>query len=142
MTKRTEDQRVAGEPPLRAVRRARGMSLREVATRAGVDAGQLSKVERGERQLSVDALQRVAAVLGLHELAALLLPYAPMKEFLRANRERPTCGFGKCAQPIVGALMVQVSEGLSDVEVDKRRAGVLLLCTDHWNARPDQWATL
>jgi hypothetical protein len=32
-------------------------------------------VERGQRQLSVEALARLAQVLGLHELAKLLAPY-------------------------------------------------------------------
>ncbi len=35
----------------------------------------LSKVERGQRQLSVEALTRLAEVLGLHELVKLLKPY-------------------------------------------------------------------
>jgi hypothetical protein len=35
----------------------------------------LSRVERGERQLSVEALARLAEVLGLVELAKLLEPY-------------------------------------------------------------------
>jgi transcriptional regulator with XRE-family HTH domain len=62
-------------PPLRQVRIARGYGLRETAQRAGIDPAHLSRVERGERQLSVDALGRLAEVLGLTELAKLLAPY-------------------------------------------------------------------
>ncbi|MEV5506280.1 helix-turn-helix domain-containing protein [Streptomyces orinoci] len=62
-------------PPLRAVRVARGMTLRTVAQRSGIDPGHLSKVERGEKQLSVESLHRVAVVLELNELATLLEPY-------------------------------------------------------------------
>ncbi len=62
-------------PPLRAVREARGLSLRAVADEAGISAAQLSRAERGLVRLSVPALRRVAAVLGLRELAALLGPY-------------------------------------------------------------------
>jgi transcriptional regulator with XRE-family HTH domain len=62
-------------PPLRAVRIAHGLSLRETARRAGITPAHLSRVERGERQLSVDALLRLAGVLGLNELAKLLAPY-------------------------------------------------------------------
>jgi transcriptional regulator with XRE-family HTH domain len=62
-------------PPLRAVREAQGYSLREVARRANVDAAQLSRVERGLESLSVDALARVADVLGLRELNRLLSQY-------------------------------------------------------------------
>ena len=62
-------------PPLRAVRIAHGLSLRETARRAQITPAHLSKVERGERQLSVEALGRLSEVLGLHELAKLLAPY-------------------------------------------------------------------
>jgi ribosome-binding protein aMBF1 (putative translation factor) len=62
-------------PTLRAVRLARGMSLAETARRAGMDPAHLSRVERGERQPSVDALARLAVALGLDELAKLLAPY-------------------------------------------------------------------
>lgn len=62
-------------PTLRAVRVAHGMTLRETARRAQIDPAHLSRVERGERQLSVDALARLAEVLGLSELAKLLAPY-------------------------------------------------------------------
>ncbi|MFG2837058.1 helix-turn-helix domain-containing protein [Streptomyces zaomyceticus] len=72
---RIDSTPVQHRPPLRAVRAARGMGLREVAERAGIDPGHLSKVERGQKQLSVDSLHRLAAVLGLHELASLLTPY-------------------------------------------------------------------
>jgi transcriptional regulator with XRE-family HTH domain len=65
----------ASLPPLRAVRLARGWGLRETAHRAGMSPAHLSKVERGERQLSVEALGRLAEVLGLHELVKLLAPY-------------------------------------------------------------------
>ena len=62
-------------PPLRAVRIAKGKGLRETAIAARIDPAHLSRVERGERQLSLDALGRLAKVLELHELAKLLAPY-------------------------------------------------------------------
>lgn len=68
------------QPPLRAVRVARGLSLRAVAQRSGIDPGHLSKVERGEKQLSLDSLYRLANVLDLRELAQLLKPYIGEKE--------------------------------------------------------------
>jgi transcriptional regulator with XRE-family HTH domain len=64
-------------PPLRAVRQAQGLGLREVARRARVDHAQLSKVERGQESLSLAALQRVARVLELNTLADLLGQYIP-----------------------------------------------------------------
>lgn len=62
-------------PPLRAVRIAHGLSLREAASRAGIDAAHLSRVERGSKHLSVEALYRLACVLELRELQRLLRPY-------------------------------------------------------------------
>jgi transcriptional regulator with XRE-family HTH domain len=62
-------------PPLRAVREAQGLGLRYTATQAGIDPAHLSRVERGEKQLTVDALARLARVLGLRDLARLLRPY-------------------------------------------------------------------
>jgi transcriptional regulator with XRE-family HTH domain len=67
--------RPSAVPPLRAVREAHGMSLRDAAQRSGIDPGHLSRVERGERQLSIDSLARLAEVLGLVELVRLLAPY-------------------------------------------------------------------
>jgi len=64
-------------PPLRAVRQARGLTLKQVADRIGVDQSHLSKVERGESMLSLDALYRIAVVLELRELASMLRLYVP-----------------------------------------------------------------
>jgi transcriptional regulator with XRE-family HTH domain len=63
------------ENPLRAVRQAQGLTLTEVAAKAGIDIGHLSRIERGQAGLSLDALARLAHVLGLRELARLLEPY-------------------------------------------------------------------
>jgi transcriptional regulator with XRE-family HTH domain len=68
------------DPPLRAVRVAKGLSLRAVAQRSGIDPGHLSRVERGEKQLSVESLYRLANTLDLRELAQLLKPYLQVKE--------------------------------------------------------------
>jgi transcriptional regulator with XRE-family HTH domain len=71
----TTTQRVIPVPPLRAVRQAQGLSLRETARRAEIDRGQLSRVERGLEGLSVSALYRLAVVLELRTLAELLDQY-------------------------------------------------------------------
>jgi transcriptional regulator with XRE-family HTH domain len=63
-------------PPLRALREAQRLSLREVARRAEVDPAHLGRVERGEARFSVDALARVAKVLGLRDLSRDLARYA------------------------------------------------------------------
>lgn len=66
-------------PPLRHLRVAKGLSLRTAARRSGIDPGHLSKVERGEKQLSIDSLYRLARVLDLHDLYTLLQPYVQHK---------------------------------------------------------------
>ncbi|MFI9552626.1 helix-turn-helix domain-containing protein [Nonomuraea endophytica] len=68
-----------GESPLRCARKGLGLSLRTTATRASIDPGHLSRVERGEKSLSVEALHRLAVVLELDELVAQLHPYLPRK---------------------------------------------------------------
>lgn len=65
----------AAEPPLRAVRLAHGLGLRETAELAGIDPAHLSRVERGGARLSLGSLARLARVLELRELATLLAPY-------------------------------------------------------------------
>jgi transcriptional regulator with XRE-family HTH domain len=62
-------------PPLRTVREAQGLGLRETAKRAGIDPAHLYRVERGEAMLSLGALLRLARVLGLRELDRLLSQY-------------------------------------------------------------------
>jgi transcriptional regulator with XRE-family HTH domain len=67
-------------PPLRAVREAHGLGLREVAALAAIDPAHLSRVERGQSALSVHALHRIARVLGLRELERLIAPYTRGRE--------------------------------------------------------------
>lgn len=50
-------------PAIRQVREALGMSQAELAARAGIDAGHLSRVERGTRKASRIYLNHVARVL-------------------------------------------------------------------------------
>ena len=54
---------LAGEPPVRAWREHRGLSLRELARRAEVSAPLLSEIERGQKDGST--LARLARALGV-----------------------------------------------------------------------------
>lgn len=67
-------------PPLAAARRSQGRSLRATAKEANLDPSHLLRAERGERQLSVKALYRLAQVLGLADLAEVLRPYVRRSE--------------------------------------------------------------
>lgn len=66
--------------PLRAARLERGITLRAAAHRSDIDPGHLSKVERGEKQLSIESLYRLAVVLELADLAARLQPFLVHRE--------------------------------------------------------------
>ncbi|MEV5943682.1 helix-turn-helix transcriptional regulator [Streptomyces sp. NPDC051994] len=63
------------QPPLRATRLAKGLTLRSVARQADIDPGLLSKVERGQRGLSIESLHRLALALEMSDLASSLAPY-------------------------------------------------------------------
>jgi hypothetical protein len=71
----TQREPKPGETPLRGARIARGLGLNETARLAEIDPGHLSRAERGEVRLSLDALVRLARVLELRELAKLVAPY-------------------------------------------------------------------
>jgi DNA-binding XRE family transcriptional regulator len=58
--------------PLRTLREARGLGLRELARRAGVDPGALSRAESGQRAPSVRLLGRLAPLLGARDLQQAL----------------------------------------------------------------------
>jgi transcriptional regulator with XRE-family HTH domain len=64
-------------PPLRAIRLARGLGLREFSRRTGLDPAHVSRVERGQAGLSLEALYLVACDLDLTELATLLRMWVP-----------------------------------------------------------------
>ena len=73
----TDSTSALNSPSLRVAREAKGMSLRAAAHLSGIDPGHLSKVERGEKQLSIEALYRLAVVVDLDELASHLKPLLP-----------------------------------------------------------------
>ncbi len=64
-------------PPLRVVRRAKGLTLRGVAQKARIDPGQLSRIELGKQQPTLDVLYRLAVALELRELRDMLALYLP-----------------------------------------------------------------
>lgn len=78
-------ERVTNEtdrPPWRAARETRGLGLRETARLARIDPAQLSRVERGQSQLSVASTLRLARVLRLHGLVRQLDPFTHSGENL------------------------------------------------------------
>jgi len=59
------DRMLAGENPIRAWRRHRGMTLKQLAAKTGLTGNYLSQIETGKRVGTVDKLQRIAAALNL-----------------------------------------------------------------------------
>ena len=79
---------------LRAIRRLRRATLRNVAERAGLSESFLSQVERGKANASVASLTRIAAALGVH-LADLFEPdQARADPRVLKRARRPTLAFG------------------------------------------------
>jgi len=51
------------------------MTLQETADKAGIDVGQLSRIERGIGGLSIRSLRRLAKALQLSDLERRLAPF-------------------------------------------------------------------
>lgn len=66
--------------PLRPMRIARGVSLREVSRRTGISPSQLSKIERGQAGLTLPRLYLIAKEIGLKPLAEQLRPFIAQPE--------------------------------------------------------------
>lgn len=84
---------------LRALRNARGLSVNELALRAGVSVGTVSQVERNKANPSVRILERLRQALDV-PLSALLeeddAPSDPLTgDFVRRSVERPLFEVGK-----------------------------------------------
>lgn len=56
---------------VRAARQAAGLSLGELAAASGISASTLSRLESGERRVTIDALERIARALGTTVTALL-----------------------------------------------------------------------
>jgi transcriptional regulator with XRE-family HTH domain len=68
-------------PPLRALRRLKGMTQEDLAGAAGVSVGTISRLEKGHRPPRPHTMLRIARVLGV--------PIARVDEFVEP-RPRPT----------------------------------------------------
>jgi transcriptional regulator with XRE-family HTH domain len=74
-------------PRLRSLRTARGLTLRELARRAGVTESFLSQAERGVANPSIASVQRIARGLGL-SIADLFAEVEPAGLVVRATERR------------------------------------------------------
>ena len=93
---RSQRQAVADVPVgerLRALRRARKLTLLAVASRAGISEGYLSQVERGVANPSIGTLQQIAAALGLKIGDLFAADFDARPRVLRVDA-RPGLAFG------------------------------------------------
>lgn len=74
-------------PRIRALRRARQVTLRELAERAGVTESFLSQVEREVTSPSIASVQRIARALDLG-IAELFVDEAPLGRVVRRGERR------------------------------------------------------
>lgn len=72
---------------MKEFRKSSGLSQANIACFLGVDQSLISKAENGERNLSVDMLEKLAALYGVSMLAfeENTLPVNPLKFALRAD---------------------------------------------------------
>lgn len=72
------------------IRKARGLTLQELATRAATTNQQVSHLERGRRKLSYEWMERLASAMSCHPLDLLDHPPAPASshEPVLSPRER------------------------------------------------------
>ncbi|HYY02601.1 MAG TPA: XRE family transcriptional regulator [Gaiellaceae bacterium] len=96
---------------LRAIRRSRRCTLREVAERAGVSESFLSQVERGRSSASIASLRRIAGALGV-TVADLFEPTGPPKPRVLRRDERPALLFG-----VLGRKLLLTPRPLHQLEV-------------------------
>lgn len=54
---------IAGEDPVRVFRKHRGMTIKELAEKAGLSQPYLSEIETGKKEGSLDAIKAIAGAL-------------------------------------------------------------------------------
>src|SRR5947199_4803219 len=89
----TDATEVNGIPPVgrrvRALREARGLSLRDLADRSGVSAPMLSQVERGDTSPTLAVAGKIATGLGLSLSQLLRLDAGKHVVVARGQEGRP-----------------------------------------------------
>jgi transcriptional regulator with XRE-family HTH domain len=96
---------------LRAIRRLRRCTLREVAERSGLSESFLSQVERGRSNASIASLRRIADALSV-TVADLFEPAGPPRPRVLRRADRPALSFG-----ILGRKLLLTPRPLHQLEV-------------------------
>ena len=90
-------------PPVRTLRKARGETLNDLARRADIDAGHLSRIERGLTSPSIAVAARLARALDLKDLERLLRPWDTHSQLLPRGQAKRSDGARRSAEPGGGA---------------------------------------
>lgn len=72
---------------LRQLRKAAGLTQEELAHRAGMDYKYLGSVERGERNLTIDNIERIVRALGVEPYEPFLFALKDVKPTDRLDEE-------------------------------------------------------
>jgi DNA-binding transcriptional MerR regulator len=105
----SHDRRLDGRP-LRRLRQAAGLSLRQAGERTGLSVSFLSALERGVSGASISTLQRVAAAYGT-TLQELFGPVGRSSERFVPASERPTLRLGETS-----VRVEQLARGATQLE--------------------------
>lgn len=98
---------------LMALRQARKLTLEQVALEASVDAGHLSRIERGQKLPSIDALERIAAALGSSRSAI----FAAMEE---KPADAVTSALAGLAEPDYSSEAIQLRQGFVSLSQENK----------------------
>lgn len=119
---------------IRELRERRDMTQDALATAAGTSKMQISRLERGERRLTQNWMERIAAALGVHPAELLPVvrsvplpqvagrahrPLAPANELLPAEDHHPIAAGGLPRDvPVLGTSRGGGAEGPADFEMN------------------------
>ncbi|HEY63717.1 MAG TPA: cupin domain-containing protein [Caldilineae bacterium] len=112
---------------LRELRRARGLSLRDLAAASGVSANTISLVERGRSSPSVATLHRLTRALDVPITALFEESSASSVVVTRAGERRPIRGgWGDLESLGAGVPHQQISPFLLTIKPSKRSRGLVI----------------
>ena len=113
---------------VRALRQARGLSLRKLAAESGISASFISQVENGQVSPSISSLRRMAGALGatLGALFSSAGPDAPGPAQAAAPAGPPAVVLAPQRRRLVSSWSRAVIEGLSRAGTDQALESVMI----------------
>ena len=101
---------------LKALRTARKLSMRELASRSGLSAGYLSQIENGKANVTVQSLRKLAAVFGIAWSDFFVRADEGGAVLRRADRRRLAFGSGQRDYGIARLPLIDVDVSVSEYE--------------------------